>query len=328
MNSWNIRNAWDAAVAGDNTPLMPRDYLYASELGGSDIDIILKMRGTPPTNPPNARSRRKFFAGNVFEDILYLALLRCGVVLDSQVRGQFQYDGLLRVSGRCDMICGGSINREKCEQEIKSMKLSEHMEELSLSVLYNLSDQYGSMLLKPMVIECKSVSDFMFSRHEKNQEPASNHLIQCFHYLKSMHMDEGRVIYINKDDCRLLEFTVYNSPETEEKYKAEISRLTHLYQSGALPAKEPELIFDGRITKNWKVEYSNYLTMLYGYNEPHEYAEKWKGSIARWNRVIGRIKSGKKMTDENKKAIDEIHEHFTNFTEIIEKAEITEETLN
>ncbi|MCZ2129206.1 MAG: hypothetical protein LC109_02955 [Bacteroidia bacterium] len=319
MNTWNILNAWNAAISGSDREVTSRDYLYASELGGADIDTILKLRGTKPTNPPNARSRRKFFAGNIFEDILFLALLRCGLMLDSQKKGEIQYDGLLRVSGRCDFICGGEINYEKCEQEIKDMKLSEHMELVSIQVLKSLSNEYGSMTLKPMVVECKSASDFMFRRYEKIQMAAFNHRLQAFHYLKSFHMDEARVVYINKDDCRMLEFPVFNplggASDIEETYKSEIKRLTEYYHSSELPPKEPEIIFESGFKKNWKVEYSNYLTMLYGYKEPFEYAEKMKSICSRWNRIVKRLKDGKELTKDNKAGINEIKAMIKRFKE-------------
>lgn len=329
MNTWTIKNAWAAAVAGNDRQIAPRDYLYASELGGSDIDIILKLKGVQPTNPPNNRSKGKFFAGHIFEDALYLALLRCGVVLDSQKRCEFQYDNLMRVSGRCDFIAGGEINVEKSEAEIKAMKLSEHMESLSLIILHSLASEYGSMTLKPMVVESKSVSKTMFDKHERNNIPAFNHQIQTFHYLKSLNMNEGRVFYINKDDCRVLEFAVYNpmgESDIEKFYKSEIERITHYYHNNIMPEKEPEVIFDEKFTKNWKVEYSNYLTMLYGYDRPDIYANKWKTICERWNRVLGRVIKDAKMTEDNKKAIREIKEYF-DFDMIVEKAKKRKELL-
>lgn len=329
MNTWTIKNAWAAAVAGNDRQIAPRDYLYASELGGSDIDIILKLKGVQPTNPPNNRSKGKFFAGHVFEDALYLALLRCGVVLDSQKRCEFQYDNLMRVSGKCDFIAGGEINVEKSEAEIKAMKLSEHMESLSLIVLHSLASEYGSMTLKPLVVENKSVSKTMFDKHEKNDSPAFNHQMQTFHYLKSLNMNEGRIFYINKDDCRVLEFAVYNPmgvSDIEKAYKAEIERLTNYYTNNIMPEKEPEVIFDGRFSKNWKVEYSNYLTMLYGYERPDIYADKWKSVCARWNYTLSRVVKNAKLTDTNKKTINEIEKYF-DFEAIAESAKKSKELL-
>lgn len=329
MNSWNIKNAWNAAIAGNDREIAPRDYLYASELGGADIDIILKLKGVQPTNPPNLRSKRKFFAGKVLEDVLYLALLRCGIILDSQKKCEYQYNNLMRVSGRCDFIAGGEINVEKSESEIKAMKLSEHIEAASLSVLHSLASEYGSMTLKPILIENKSVSNGMFEKHERNNTPAFNHQLQTFHYLKSLNMNEGRIFYINKDDCRVLEFTTYNpmgESDIEQQYKNEITRITDYYNNNIMPEKEPEVIFDEKFSKNWKVEYSNYLTMLYGYERPDVYADRWKSVCARWNRVLSRVIKGSKITDDNKKVIKEIRQYF-DFDMIVENGKKAKERV-
>lgn len=329
MNTWSVRHAWNAAILGKEREIKPRDYLYASEIGIADIDIILRLKGTKPSNPPDDRANRKFFAGNLFEDVLFLALLRCGVILESQKKGEYQYDGLLRVSGRCDMICGGEINVDKCESEIRNMKLTEHMENISLSVLYALASEYGSMTLKPILVECKSSSLTMFNKYAKSDAPSDSHVMQVFHYLKSFHMDEGRIVYICKDDCRMIEFPVFNplggESDVEIKYRTEIKRLTDLYQSNELPDKESEIIFEnGKFSKNWRIEYSNYLTMIYGYKAGYEYAEKTRSICDRWNRIIKRIKEGKELTKDNKAGISEIKSMFPDFESFIEKAEIEE----
>lgn len=57
MNTWSVKKAWEEAVYGSDRQIQPRDYLYASEIGIADIDIILRLKGTQPSNPPNSRSR-------------------------------------------------------------------------------------------------------------------------------------------------------------------------------------------------------------------------------------------------------------------------------
>lgn len=318
--NWSITPAWNAAVSRNLKPLTPRDYIYASELGGATIDTVLKMKAVPFTNPPNDRSRRKFFAGNIFEDILYLAVLRCGVVIETQTHCRHQYDGLLMVSGRCDFIVGGKIERDKSIENIKSMNLSEQMEEVSINVVNTLADTYGDVQLDKYILECKSVSDFMFSKIEAGG-PLNHHVMQAFHYQKSIGLP-ARIIYINKDDCRTMEFDLPDN--SENLYRNEIEKITKAYHSEAEP--EHELIFEGKISKNWRVEYSNYLTYLYRYETPFEYTEKWDKKIARWNRVLTRIKSGSKMTDDNKQALEEVKEYFPDIDKLISK--IKDEDLN
>ena len=66
--NWGFAEIWNASLLEKNDrELTARDKLWASELGKAPIDLWLKMRAIKPTNPPNARSLRKFEAGNVFE---------------------------------------------------------------------------------------------------------------------------------------------------------------------------------------------------------------------------------------------------------------------
>lgn len=294
MKTWSVTKAWNESIAGEEREMTPRDYLYASELGQSHIDIILKMRGTKQTNPPNARARRKFFMGNVAEDILYLALLRCGLIIDSQVRGNFQYDGLLSVHGRCDFIAGGRVDYLKSKQAILDMRLSDWMEAMSLKTLDKIAMEMGDTELKPIVIENKSVSSFMYEKYAASNAPNPHHAYQLFHYLKAFKMDEGRVFYTNKDDAMLLEFAVFNPSDVEKGYKDEIAQLTEYYVLDTLPPLAKEIVFDDqakKFTKNWRVEYSPYLTMLYPqYERPDMYVDAVKGTVSRWNRVLARIK--------------------------------------
>jgi len=62
----------------------------------------------------------------------------------------------------------------------------------------------------------------------------------------------------------------------------------------------------GKFSKNFNVAYSGYLTMLYGFKDQAEFDAKYTPIVARWNRVIARIKNGDKMTDKNNEVIKEI----------------------
>jgi hypothetical protein len=68
ITDFSMRDVWNMASLRPDRPLVERDYLWASQLNQPTVDNFLSMKGEKPTNPPNARSRRKFLAGN----ILYL----------------------------------------------------------------------------------------------------------------------------------------------------------------------------------------------------------------------------------------------------------------
>lgn len=346
MKNWSIIESWNNSVASEQREIKPRNYLYASEIGQSHIDIILKLRGEKQTNPPNARSKRKFMMGNIIEDIVYLTLLRCGLIIDAQKAGKFQYDGLLMVSGRCDFIAGGKIDYEKSRKLILDMHLSEWMETMSLSILNRMAQEMGDIELKPMVIENKSVSAFMFEKYSKANAPNPHHAYQLFHYLKSFNMDEGRILYASKDDALMLEFPVFNPSDVEHGYKSEIEKITEYYNTNTLPPKGEEIIFDslaGKFSKSWQVEYSPYLSLLYPqYERPDMYADAVKPIISRWNRVLARIKKiemgvklkpNKKfpdgapitLTDKNIAVVDEMKRWGFDAVKLSKVADVQEE---
>lgn len=340
MKTWTIRDAWNDALVQPLKEYKPRQHLYASEIGQSHVDLVLKLRGVQPTNPPNERARRKFLIGELMEDIFQLVLLRCGLLIESQKRGEYQYDGLLSVHGRCDFIAGGKINYEENKKQIMNMRLSERMEGLSLGVLEAMYAASEGEELEPVVIEHKSVSHFMYERYAASEKANPHHIFQTFHYLKAFNMPKGIISYTSKDDGLLLEFPVYNPSSVEAAYKQEIGAITNWYQSGELPPLEKEIIFDelaAKFTSNWRIQYSNYLTKLYPkYERSDQYADAVKGRVSSWNRTIKRLQdigagkttpTGKelKMTEGNRAAMDEMAEYGFNPLELAQKA-VVEET--
>ena len=112
---WSFYNIWNASLEEGRPAriLKPREKIWASELGGSMIDRYLKMTGIQPSNPPNPRSLRKFEAGNIWEAIVGYVLRRAGILQSKQDWIQYQYEGLLPVSGKLDYIGGGKPDYDK-----------------------------------------------------------------------------------------------------------------------------------------------------------------------------------------------------------------------
>ena len=110
-DSWTLANVWNTSIENrEERIISSRDHLWASELGRQDADLYLKLMGETPTNPPNNRSLRKFEAGNIWEWIIKLILMRAGVYQETQKRVEFRKDGWLPVTGKLDYIAGGKPN--------------------------------------------------------------------------------------------------------------------------------------------------------------------------------------------------------------------------
>lgn len=330
--SWEFAKVWNDSLLRDSArPTEKRDYIWASEIGGPYSDRYLKMTGVTPTNPPNNRSLRKFQAGNIWEFVIQFVLRRAGLIIDRQQRLTYQYPGLLEVSGRPDFVAGGFPNIQKAKQEIEEMGLPEMMLHASMAIVEKL-DSMHKVELKEIFLEIKSSSEMMWPKYEIGGAD-QRHRAQIFHYLKSSGMDEGHIVYINKDNCLLLEFPVYNPGRDEDFYKSDIEAMTDIYRSGSFP-KEEDVMYDPvtcRFRTNWKVEYSSYLTLLYGYESPEQFRGKYKKLVDGMNRVFKRCVNGDKMTKANLEIISDAKQIFPNWDEMVDMAkasnvELEEET--
>ena len=321
--SWSFFNICNLAAEKPDRPMLKRSHIWASELAIAPVDVILRMRGTTPTNPPNARSMRKFHAGNVWESYMYLVLYAAGILKSDQTHLSHQYPGLLEVTGKLDFVAGGTPDWERARALVGQVEYLEPIRYFIDNMIDGFERAYGNNTLKEIIVECKSVSSFMFPRYQKLGKPSLSHAVQCFHYEKSTGRDEGHVVYINKDDSMMLEFGIYNPSDIEIEYKSRIENLTKFYTSDELPPIEQEILFDdetGRFSTNWRVEYSNYLSMLYGYDQPDDYRSKWTPVVSSYNRTLGRIVRGEKVTAKNAEAIESMQKQFGNFDQIIDTA--------
>ncbi len=330
--SWSFYKICNEAAERPDRELKPRDYLWATDLGRAPVDVWLSMHGETPTNPPNARSQRKFHAGNVWEGYVYQVLWAAGILKSSQDHLTYQYPGLLKVTGRQDFLAGGRGDWEKAKVIMNNVPYIEPIRYFIDNMISGFEKTYGDKELKLIVLEVKSVGMFMMERYLRTQKANPHHEIQLFHYLKSQGLNEGHVAYISKDDSLMLECGVFNPSGVEDAYKKRIELLTGYIKSNEMPPIEQEVIFDeefGKFNTNWRIEYSNYLSKLYGYETPEKYRERWDKSVASFNNVLRRVvlvdsgkltPTGKKMTlsKQNLEMIGEVKKVFPNFDELVQ----------
>lgn len=340
-NDWRMAEVWNASLSGrPERPAQERARVWASELGKPAIDIFLKMRGVEPTNPPNDRSKRKFAAGRLFEFIVELILNRGGILKETQEWVGFQYPGLLEVSGKLDFQAGGIPDYSQWEQFedlMKQLGFPEEWHEVSQALRDHFANKYPSGLADT-ILEIKSCSSFMMDSMERSHQASGNHRLQNFHYLKAKNHPLGRIVYICRDDLRMLEIPVLlNDEKIEEEYRSLIETYSKFYEDNKklkidsflvkpdssdvikwewnpagieeLPKLENPIVWDKDLLKfarNWGIEYSSFLSMLYGYNTQKEFEDVVLPIVSRWNRVLGRIKDGAKMTEKNLEVIQEM----------------------
>lgn len=337
-NKWTMAQVWNAALTSkEERPAQARARVWASELGKPNIEIFLKMRGVQPSNPPNARSKRKFEAGNMFEWVVGLVLKRAGILKEGQKWVGYNYPGLLEVSGKIDFIAGGIPDYEHYRENLEALELPEFFMTASQKIIEHFAEKYPEGL-GDLFLEIKSCSSFMMDSMEKTQNASKNHRLQLFHYLKAENFPRGHVVYICRDDLRMLEVGVENPSEVEEEYKKAIEEISGYYARHkdtpleqflikpasaddlkwtwvpleGLPPLEKYIVWDNdlkKFSRNWGVEYSSYLTMLYGFQTQLEFEELVMPIVSRWNRVLSRVKvnlARVKWLSEQERAEEEV----------------------
>ena len=326
--TWGLSEVWNKSLEEqEQRPLSFRDHLWASELGKAPVDLWLKLRAVPPTNPPNPRSLRKFEAGNVFEWIVSLILKRAGILKESQRWSSYQYPGLMKVTGKADFIAGGKPDIRMFEEEVSRMSLPNVFVRAGEKIL-NYIDQNFPDGLEEMPLEIKSVSAFAFEAMEKKNRSNRVHRLQAYHYLKSENRPRANIVYISRDDLRILEFPVLLNSETEKEYHDTIEALTKSNALDQMPPVEKKIVFEedyGKFARNFNVGYSNYLTMLYGYSNQMEFEEQINPIVSQWNRVLGRLKAGSNVTEKNKLVLEKIKEAGFIVDEILSRFAVTKE---
>jgi len=337
---WTLRDVWNETL-DSNAPrvLTPRNYIYASELGKSYCDRYLKMNGVKPTNPPNTRSLRKFQAGEAWEWIVGIVLISAGMLKNKQIRVEAKLPRLARVSGRLDYVVGSPANYQEAKDNIK--RIQDGLELLGIGgvppfffkAIDKFIDNNKGVNFSDVITEVKTVSSFMMDKIQKTGVPMPHHTLQNFHYVfgNEEGINTGKLLYICKDDCIMEEFNVFNNEENLEMYRADIKKMSKYYAAGfdpknptdLMPPLEPLVVFEEgtwRFSKNWNVEYSDYLKLLYGYETPEAYRMGWQYKVSSWNRVFKRCVKGDNMTPKNIEVIKEASKMFPKWDRLVAAA--------
>jgi hypothetical protein len=318
--TWSFYHVWNKSIeTRKKREPQARNRIWASEIGGAYVDRYLKMTGVEPTNPPDARALRKFEAGNMMEWIVDMVLKRAGILIDNQKWIAYKYPGLFEVTGKLDQEAGGNPDWDKAKEEIEHLGLPPFFGKATKAIVKHLSKKYPDGL-KKIILETKSCSSYMFEKYKKGAD--IRHKLQAFHYLMATGRDEAHIVYISKDDLRMIECGVFRTPDLEKLYKDDIEAMTKYVETKTQPELEKEIIYDpefGKFSANWKIGYSNYLEMLYGYKSQGDFDDKHKPMVARFNRVLTRMRNKKNMTDDNKAAIEEMKKWEPNIEEIIKE---------
>lgn len=336
---WSLRDVWnDTLIKPERRIIQPRNYSYASELGKSLPDRYLKMYGVKPTNPPNERSLRKFQAGEVWEWVVGIILISAGMLKKKQIKVDTKLPRLCSVHGRLDFVVGQPADYNVAKDNIKRMQdqlllLDIETPPFFFKAIDNFIEKYKGQNLSDYITELKTVSSFMMEKLQKTGKPMYHHELQNFHYVhgNEENIRNGKLLYICKDDCIMEEFIVNDTDELFEEYRTDIKLISRAYANGfnakdvvkQMPPKEDLVLYEEslfKFAKNWNVEYSDYLTLLYGFETPEKYRNAWQFKINQWNRVFKRCVKGDRITDKNIEVIAEAKNHFPKWDKMVAAA--------
>ena len=164
---WSLYKIWnDSVLLAPEKQVVPRDYMWASELGGPMADRYLKMKGIKPSNPASTRALRKFDAGNIWEWIVSIILKRSGILAEQQTWLPYQYPGMLKVTGKLDFLAGGQPDWEKSKFEVSKLDLPPFITLKANAIIDDFANKYPAGLEK-IVLEIKSSSVYLFDKLDK-----------------------------------------------------------------------------------------------------------------------------------------------------------------
>jgi len=331
----SLTKLWNNSLILSEKDPEPRDYARASELGKPLIDRFLTMQGVKQSNPPNERSRRKFFSGNVWEFIAGLVLNQMGVV-QSQQTTIVDESMPIKVIGHLDYLIGGIPNYDNARKILSNLAFDEAMTARFMRVIDNFENEYGYKPIEQCVHEIKSCSEYVL---EKIQDGGSvqGHDLQIGHYVRGLKLDYGIITYISKNDALMAEKVIRKTPESESLLRKDLAQLKGYLDANQRPPSAPLITFEGKFNKNFGVEYSSYLTLIYGFETPEDYRNSVQSKIASWNRLLKRLQyisegkttpTGKPitLTPKNQIAIDEIaKEGFGDANALAKQARINDD---
>ena len=199
--AFSVADSLDRYIEAIAEPREPDGLWHPSSLGGCDRKALYEVRGTPKSNPPDARTRRVFRVGHLMHEFVQAAIAH-----DPSVLRFYPEVGLeapdLRVTGHADGLL---------------MHVDGSWEVLEFKTISSRAFQYGD-LPKPdhvgqLSLYMKVLREYGGRATDVTIPPLGERLTR------------GRVIYVSKDDLRIGEYGVTWSSSKDEEIRAKLDRL-------------------------------------------------------------------------------------------------------
>lgn len=291
----------DLLQSSVTTNPLPRKEIWASDLGKPFVDRYLEMKGYPYTNPSTGSGLHNFVIGKSIEEGYIKTLKMCMLPGESQLKVVTQRKNCLPVSGRPDLVIEikdwDEIENkviDSIDQEMKKIEetktedvmvydfdakivgtqkyplksatnkiIEKRQSLLNLLAMWKLKYP-GGFPKRTFEIKSIALAAMKFNKTKGLTNAYPHYVLQLYHYMIGMDLDEGTLIFVVKDMGKNAgwceEVVIKRNQEWEDKYWNDIQGFSKFYLNGTEPPKE-NIIVDGK--KNWRVTYSRYFDRLY-----------------------------------------------------------------
>lgn len=246
----------------------PSDYWRASDMGGCMRKRFYSRKGIPKTEPFTAKQKRVLDLGSMVHRYYQSLFKKLGILIEEEgeiINEKYHF------KGHFDVLAGGKIQ----EINIDNFRYTDKSgEKKILTWLYDACVQIRKGLLETfpdgmpkLMYEMKTQDGNSFRYVE--EKPNEEHVYQLASYLlfirdKYPDVQEGRILYIDKNKLNEVEHIVRITPELENRIINELVQLNDYWQRNETPPQISE--FGERGTVNWKCTYCPYLTFCRGKN--------------------------------------------------------------
>ena len=255
----------------------PSEWWRGSDMGSCMRKRIWQRKGIKKTEEITIIQRRTMDVGSMFHWKYQKLFEKLGLLIEKE--GEV-IDESLHFKGHFDVLAGGipEVKKELFEFTNKEGKLwlDSNGYDFAIKLKEKIDKEYPNGLPK-LLYELKTQHSMSFQYIEK--KPNEEHFYQLCSYLfflreKYPDIKEGRILYISKDDSRLVEFPIKLTKEIEDKIINELVMLNDYWKNDELPPQISEI--DGK-SVNWKCRFCPYKTLCRG----EGWEENLKKQIAR-----------------------------------------------
>lgn len=245
----SVEAVLDAHIARTEKPRPPDGRWHPSSLFSCERQAVYEVRGTPPSDNRENKSRRILRLGTTVHEIVQRALIEDAKALAVYNEVAVDIPGL-NVTGHSDTLIQHTENDWEL-LEFKSigargmqygdLPKSEH-EEQARTYAYGLR-KIGGRVPGPEIANCDCL-DYPCEHSELTPEERPGIIPPLGDALNRI-----RIVYFSRDDLRVQEFVLPIDTDWEDEFEARIARLERYRKDGeALP---PRLPLEKNGKKNW-----------------------------------------------------------------------------